>query len=155
VALHDRAGVRFSLPHHVDPESKPQQDPNVEARLYQDKVGEIALSVTVVRAGAPIPATYPRTAYDQMVSALSKQGANDAHLSAVRESVVAKGEALDGTLTFTATDGSHNYWRMRTITAGRIMVQFQVLTFSDPDDAEAQERVDAMFTHLADSVTLE
>jgi len=35
------------------------------------------------------------------------------------------------------------------------MVQVQVLTFSDPGDAEAPKRVDAMFTHLADSVTLE
>ena len=85
----------------------------------------------------------------------AQQGARDTHLSAVRKSVVAKGAALDGTLAFTATDGSHNYWRMRTITAGQIMVQVQVLTFSDPGDAEAPKRVDAMFTHLADSVTLE
>ena len=156
VALHDRAaGVRFSLPHHVDPQSRPAQDPRVQARLYQDTVGDIGLSVSVVQGGAPISAASPRSVYAQMASALSQQGATNTHLSRVRKSTVAKGQALDATLTFTATDGSHNYWRMRTITAGRTLVQVQVLTFSDPGDAEAPRRVDAMFRRLAGSVTLE
>jgi hypothetical protein len=156
VGLHDdAAGVRFSLPHHVEPESRPGQDPSITARLYQDKVDEVGLSVTIVKAGLAIPPTYPKTVYDQMVSSLTGQGATGAHLSAVAEAPVAKGRALDATLSFTATDGSRNYWRMRTITSGRVMVQLQVLTFSDPQDTDAPKRVDAMFTHLADSVTLE
>lgn len=147
--------VRFSLPHRVEPTSRPGQDPSITARLYQDEVDEVGLSVTTVQAGVAIPATYPKTAYDQMASALSAQGATDVRLSAVAEAAVAKGKALDATLSFTATDGSRNHWRMRTITAGTVMVQLQVLTFSDPADTDAPERVDAMFTQLADSVTLE
>ena len=68
---------------------------------------------------------------------------------------MAKGQALDATLSFTATDGTRNYWRMRSITNGRVMVQFQVLTFSDPGDTEAPKQVDAMFAQLADGVTLD
>jgi len=124
------------------------------ARLYEDKVDDVALSVTVVDAGVAIPADYPRSVYDQMVSALTQQGAKDAHLSDVAKPTVAQGKALDGTLSFTATDGSHNYWRMRTITSGQIMVQLQVLIFSEAGDIQAAKKVDALFTKLASSVTL-
>lgn len=111
--------------------------------------------MSVVQAGSAFPAAYPRSVYNQMVSALTQQGATDTHLSDVGEATVAKGEALDATLSFTATDGSRNYWRMRTITAGHTMVQLQVLTFSDPGDSEALKQVDSMFTQLAESVTLD
>jgi len=122
--------------------------------LYQDKVGEIGLSVSVVQAGSAFPAAYPKSVYDQMVSGLTGQGATDAHLSDVAVATVAKGKALDATLSFTATDGSRNYWRMRTITSGHTMVQLQVLTFSDPGDTEAPKQVDSMFALLVDTVTL-
>lgn len=156
VALHDEAaGVRFSLPHRVYPQTRPGQDPSLKARLYQDEVGKFGLGVTVVTAPSDIPANYPKTIYDQMVSRLTEQGATNAQLSEVGTPAVAKGEAIDATLAFTATDGSRNYWRMRSITSGHTMVQLQVLVFSDPDDTKARERVDAMFTQLAESVTLD
>lgn len=156
VALHDEdAGVRFSLPHEVDPRSRAGQSPGLSSRVYQDQVGEIGLTVTVVTAGVDVPATYPRTIYDQMVSGLNSHGATNAGLSAVGTPDVAKGDALDATLTFTAKDGASNYWRMRTITAGHTVVSVQVLTFSDPGDTDAPKQVDAMFDQLARSVSLD
>lgn len=156
VALRDQSsGVRFSLPHHVDPESRPTRDPSIKARLYHDRIDEVGLDVTIVQTGVDIPAGYPRSVYDQMVAGLRQQGAPDARLASVKKSTVPEGDALDATLSFTAKDGSRNYWRMRTITAGHIMVQLQVLTFSDPDDADAPARVDRLFMQLADSVALD
>lgn len=147
-------GVQFSLPHRVDPQSKQGQSTNVSARVYQEEVDGIEYAVSVIRTNVSVPSNYPKTVYDGMVSALSQGGATDARLTAIKAADVRKGKALDATLTFTATDGTHNYWRMRTITNGPIVVQIQVLTFSEPNDSSARIRVDTMFAQLVDSVTL-
>src|SRR5690242_18552654 len=47
VSLDDQpTGVRFSFPDRVEPQSRPGQNPKIVARLYEDKVDDVALSVT-------------------------------------------------------------------------------------------------------------
>ena len=126
----------------------------MRARLYEDKIGDVELAVTILGFVGPLPANYQRTVYDQIVSGLSQAGATDAHLSAVRPARVAGGKALDATLSFTATDGARNYWRMRTITEGQTMIQIQALTFSDPGRRGGPRKVDVAFSRLTRSVVV-
>lgn len=123
-------------------------------RVYQDEVNMIGLTVTITEASAAVDPSYPEDLYAALVRGLTSAGATDALLSRISRPKVAVGTAREAALTFTATDGSHNYWRMRTIVSGHLMVSVQALTFSDDGDDGAQAPVDAIFEKVIKRTTL-
>ena len=158
VALRDKqTGVSFSLPHRVEPQSRTQPAEGsrvVDASVYQDEIDGTALSVSIVQPHVLIDTGYPRTVLDSLVSTLTKAGATDVRLTAIRKAQVPSGTALDGTLTFTATNGQNNYWRLRTIASGRLAVQIQVINFSEPGDTRAATKAGNLFERLTQSTTV-
>lgn len=152
--LDKATGVRFSLPRRVNPETKQGVSAGLSARAYFEQVAGMELVVSIVHAAEPIPSGYANTIYHRVVSGLSQAGARDARLSSVAPATVSIGSALDATLTFIATNGSQNYWRMRTITKGAMFVQIQAIIFSRRGDSAAHRRVDAIFDRIAKSVVL-
>ncbi len=101
-----------------------------------------------------IGAGYAKSTLDAVVASLTQAGATDARLSHVKTARVPSGKALDGTLTFTAANGQHNYWRIRTIVSGRTAVQIQVVNFGDPGDTDSAEKADGLFDRLTSSLVL-
>lgn len=151
--MHDKAGVTFSLPHSVDAETRPGSSPGVAARIYQDRLGDLGLSVSVVQAKIRFPANYAKSTLAHMTGLIEQGGADKVKLSRLKKVKVAKGRGLDATLSFIATDGATNYWRTRTITLGSTMVQAQVIQFSDGSD-QAMAEADSAFDQLVASLKI-
>lgn len=124
------------------------------ARIYQERLGELGLSVSVVQAKTRFPAGYAKSTLAHMTGLLEQGGADTVKLSRLKKVKVKKGHAFDATLSFTATDGATNYWRTRTITLGSTMVQAQVIQFSDGSD-EAKAKADAVFDQLVASLKID
>lgn len=91
--------------------------------------------------------------YQAMEQGLTETGAKDVDLTDLRPVSGGSGKGLGGTLTFQATDGSTNYWRMATLSDGSVLVNVQALTFAEELDADARRSVDDTFDQLVESLT--
>lgn len=154
VELSDESGVAFSLPTEVRPAETTKPFPGgkpVDFRLYQVEAGELGYSVTI-GAGRDFRQYNARLVYQGMERALAQAGAKEVALSDVRSFPAQDAEGLGATLSFRATDGSTNYWRMATFGTDKVLVQVQVLIFADELSKDTRGTVDSQFNELVESI---
>ncbi len=150
----DTSGLTFSLPQQVEPlaTTKPAPDGQpLELRLYQTEGDEVAVAVTVADGTDSSDYDAPAT-YKQMARQLTQTGAKNVDLSNLRPVSADSGEGTGATLSFQATDGSMNYWRMATLTEGSALVNVQALTFVPKLDASTRAPVNDAFDKLVQSL---
>ena len=150
----DASGLTFSLPKQVKPLATTQPAPDghpLQLRVYQTQEDEVGVTVTVAD-GKDFSHYDARAVYKQMAQRLAESGAKNVDLSDLRPVSADSGEGTGATLSFQATDGSMNYWRMATLTDGSALVNVQALTFVPELDASTRAPVNDTFDQLVESL---
>jgi hypothetical protein len=144
-------GITFELPEKVTPQIRTVATGG-EARLYSVQSGTVGMAVSIIptnsRSATP---GYAKAVMTQLVSSLSQAGATDAKVSEVKDVDLARGSAVDGLITFTATTAAKVYWRLRVILTGKSVVQVQALP-ADGTSTTDRPAIDAAFAKLTASV---
>ena len=152
--MSDASGLTFSLPKQVKPLATTQPAPDgqpLDLRVYQTQENEVGVTVTVAE-GTDFSDYDARAVYKQMAQRLTETGAKNVDLRDLRPVSVDSGDGTGATLSFEATDGSMNYWRMATLTDGRALVNVQALSFVPELDASTRAPVDDKFDQLVKSL---
>ena len=154
VKLTDASGLTFSLSQQVEPLETTKPYPvggPLHLRVYQTKRDAVGLTVTVAD-GKDFSEYNSRVVYQGIAQGLTASGAQNVDLRHVRRITADAGHGVQATLSFTATDGSTNYWRMATLTDGSVLVNVQALTFVPRLDANSRGLVNDTFDKMVTSL---
>lgn len=154
VTVRDTSGVTFALSGAVDPTTTTQALPNgqeVDLRLYQVADDDVQLVITV-GDGHDFSDYDARLVYRGMAQTLTQSPAKQVELTGLGPISSAAGKGAGATLTFQATDGSLNYWRLATFTTDNVLVTVHALTFVSELNKAARTAVDDRFDRLVKSL---